>query len=109
MPENLHRGRVWRDAPIRFGNQGKSAAAAVKTGYSKALWAILDANITTIIAAIFLGALGSGPIKGFAVTLAVGVVFSVFSGLFVTRLFHDIGVEGLKRSRLSISWRRVKV
>lgn len=88
---------------------GKSAAAAVKTGYSKALWAILDANITTIIAAIFLGALGSGPIKGFAVTLAVGVVFSVFSGLFVTRLFHDIGVEGLKRSRLSISWRRVKV
>ncbi|MFN2312768.1 MAG: MMPL family transporter, partial [Spirochaetia bacterium] len=83
---------------------GKSAKAAVKAGYDKAFWAIMDANITTFIAAVFLSQLGTGPIQGFAVTLAVGIVCSMFSALFVSRLAFDFAVDVLKRSKLSIGW-----
>ncbi|MFA7370658.1 MAG: protein translocase subunit SecD, partial [Sphaerochaetaceae bacterium] len=61
---------------------GKSAAASVKAGFSKAFWTIMDANVTTIIAALVLSQLGSGSIKGFANTLAVGIVSSMFNALF---------------------------
>ena len=84
---------------------GKSAAASVKAGFQKAFWTIMDSNITTFIAAIFLSQLGSGPVKGFAVTLAVGIVSSMFTALFVARLIFDFTVETLKASKLSISWR----
>ena len=83
---------------------GKSAKAAVKAGYDKAFWTIMDANITTFIAAVFLSQLGTGPIQGFAVTLAVGIVCSMFSALFVSRLAFDFAVDVLKRSKLSIGW-----
>lgn len=83
---------------------GKSAAAAVRSGFGKALWTILDANITTFIAAIFLSQLGTGPIQGFAVTLAVGIVWSMITALVVSRLVFDFGVDTLKVKKLSIGW-----
>ncbi len=84
---------------------GKSAQAAVRAGFQKALWTVLDANITTFIAALFLSQLGTGPIQGFAVTLAVGIVSSMFTALVVTRLVFDFSTEVLKRKKLSIAWR----
>lgn len=65
---------------------GKSVKAAVELGYKKALGAILDGNITTLIAAIVLGVIGSGSVRGFAITLAMGVIISMFTALFVTKL-----------------------
>ncbi|MBN1646788.1 MAG: protein translocase subunit SecD [Spirochaetales bacterium] len=85
---------------------GKSAEASVKAGFQKAFWTIMDANITTLIAAVFLSSLGTGPIKGFAYTLAVGIVSSMFTALFVARLMFDFGLEALKMRKLSISWRK---
>jgi preprotein translocase subunit SecD len=64
----------------------RGPARAIELGYEKALSAILDANITTFITAAILFALGSGPVRGFAVTLGLGIVTSVFTALFVTRL-----------------------
>jgi protein-export membrane protein SecD len=65
---------------------GKSAIASIDSGYSRAIGTILDANITTFIAAIILFWLGSGPIRGFAVTLSIGIITSVFTAYTVTRL-----------------------
>ena len=65
---------------------GKSAIASIDAGFSRALGTILDANITTFIAAVILFQLGSGPIRGFAVTLAVGIVTTVFTAFTLTRL-----------------------
>ncbi len=69
---------------------GKTPRAAIGTGFHKALWTILDSNITTLITAIVLFEVGSGPIKGFAVTLSVGILTSVFSALVITRLLFQI-------------------
>ncbi len=85
---------------------GKSAAAAVTAGFGKAFWTVMDANITTFIAAIALSQLGSGPIQGFAVTLSVGVVSSMFTALVVSRLIFDFFTETLRVERLSIDWKR---
>jgi len=87
---------------------GKSAKAAVKAGFDKALWAILDANITTFIAAVALSLLGKGPVQGFANTLAIGIVSSLITALFVSRLIFDFATDALRMSRLSIMWRRVQ-
>ena len=86
---------------------GKSAKAAVQAGFAKAFWAIADSNITTFIAAIVLSQFGKGPIQGFAVTLAVGVVFSMFTALFVSRLIYDFNTDVLGIKRLSLGWRRL--
>ena len=83
---------------------GKSPQAAVRAGFDKAFWTVMDANITTFIAAVFLSQLGSGPIQGFAVTLSVGIVSSMFTALFVSRLVFDFSTEVLRRSKLSIAW-----
>ena len=64
----------------------KGPARAIELGYQRALSAILDANFTTLIAAIILFAMGSGPVRGFSVTLGLGIVTSVFTAVFVTRL-----------------------
>ena len=61
-------------------------AQAIKQGYSKVFWTIFDANLTTLLTAIFLYIYGSGPIKGFAVTLIIGIFSSFFTSVFVTRL-----------------------
>ena len=79
---------------------GSGMRAAVKAGFSKALSAILDGNITTLIATVVLMILGSGSIKGFAVTLMLGIVLSMFTALFVTKLllnsFLELGVQNPK-------------
>jgi preprotein translocase subunit SecD len=63
---------------------------SIKIGYEKALSSIVDANVTTMIAAIILFFFGSGPIKGFSVTLGLGIITSVFTALLITRLFIDL-------------------
>ncbi|MDR2029842.1 MAG: protein translocase subunit SecD [Treponema sp.] len=84
---------------------GKGRKAAVDAGFDKAFWAIMDSNITTFIAALFLSQLGSGPIQGFAVSLAIGVFSSVFTALFVSRLIFDFGTDVMGSRKLSVSWR----
>ncbi|WP_020614422.1 protein translocase subunit SecD [Sediminispirochaeta bajacaliforniensis] len=84
---------------------GKTPEASAKAGFRKAFWTIMDANITTFIAALVLSQLGSGPVQGFANTLAVGIVSSMFTALFVSRLIFDFGIEQLKVKKLSIGWR----
>ena len=68
---------------------GKSPLAAIDAGYSKATLTILDANVTTLIAAIVLFQFGTGPVKGFAVTLSLGVLASLFTALIVSRQIFD--------------------
>ncbi len=87
---------------------GKNRAAAINAGFDRAFWAIMDSNITTFIAAIFLSQLGTGAIQGFAVSLAIGVISSVFTALFVSRLIFDFGTEALKTEKITISWRKIK-
>ncbi len=87
---------------------GKSRAASVTSGFAHAFWAIMDANVTTFIAAAFLSQLGTGSIQGFAVSLAIGVVSSVFTALFVSRLIFDFGTETLGRNKILIGWRLSK-
>jgi len=65
---------------------GKSAIASIDSGYSRAIGTILDANITTFIATVILFWLGSGPVRGFAVTLSIGIITSVFTAFTLTRL-----------------------
>lgn len=81
-------------------NSGKSVGTAIDAGFQKALSAIVDGNVTTLIAAAVLGWLGSGTVKGFASTLAIGIVLSMFTALVVTRLivnaFYAIGLKDVK-------------
>jgi preprotein translocase subunit SecD len=77
---------------------GRSPRAAVELGYQKALSAIVDGQLTTLISAIVLAQFGTGPIKGFAVTLMVGVGCSIFTGVVVSRLMFDLWVRGLGRT-----------
>lgn len=67
-------------------NAGRSIISAIDSGYSRAMTTIIDSNLTTLIAAILLYSFGTGPIKGFAVTLGIGIVTSFFSAIMVTRL-----------------------
>ena len=69
---------------------GKTVRSAVDGGFERAFRAILDSSITTLIAAIVLLSYGTGPIKGFAVTLAVGIVANMFSAVFVSRFLFDL-------------------
>jgi preprotein translocase subunit SecD len=71
----------------------KGPARAIELGYEKALSAILDANITTFITAVILFAMGSGPVRGFAITLGLGILTSVFTAIYVTRLMVVIWYE----------------
>ena len=71
----------------------KGPARAIELGYEKALSAIVDANITTIITAIILFVMGSGPVRGFAITLGFGIITSVFTAIYVTRLFVTMWFE----------------
>ena len=83
---------------------GKSRAASVHAGFDRAFWAVMDSNITTFIAALFLSQLGTGPIQGFAVSLAIGVFSSVFTALFVSRFIFDVGTESLRKEKISVGW-----
>ncbi|MEM9937904.1 MAG: protein translocase subunit SecD [Pseudomonadota bacterium] len=81
---------------------GRSPATALQTGYEHAFSAILDANVTTFIAASILYLIGSGPVKGFAVTLAIGIVTSVFTAFVVTRWFTVMYLRTARPKRLAI-------
>lgn len=81
---------------------GKTPRAAIDAGYARAFWTIIDAQVTTAIAGFVLWQYGSGPIKGFAVTLLIGIVCSVYTGIFVTRIIYDFLVKRTKLEQLSI-------
>ena len=81
---------------------GNSPHASIQAGYEKAFSTIADANITTLIAAIVLLSYGTGPIKGFAVTLAIGVMTSMFTAIMGTRAVINLAYGGRRISRLSI-------
>lgn len=76
---------------------GKSSRAAVDLGYRRALSAIIDGQITTVIAGIVLAQYGTGPLKGFAITLIVGTICSIFTGVLVSRLFFELWIRFLGR------------
>ncbi len=82
---------------------GKSVISSIASGFSRAFRTILDANVTTIIAAIFLFQFGTGPIRGFAVTLIIGITASMFTAVFVSHLIFDLTQsKKKKREKLSI-------
>ncbi|MDV7400723.1 protein translocase subunit SecD, partial [Arthrospira platensis SPKY1] len=74
----------------------------IQAGYERALSIIMDANITTLIAALILYMLGSGPVKGFAVTLAVGIFTSVFTAFVLTRWLSVMWVKTFKVKKLAV-------
>ncbi|UZD92449.1 protein translocase subunit SecD [Cognatishimia activa] len=80
----------------------KGVARAIDLGYEKALSAIIDANITTFITAVILFAMGSGPVRGFAITLGAGIMTSVFTAIFVTRLMVVIWYERRRPKTLEV-------
>ncbi|MCB9991116.1 MAG: protein translocase subunit SecD [Rhodospirillales bacterium] len=82
--------------------QGRSAMSAIDSGYSRAMATIIDSNLTTLIAAIILFSFGTGPIKGFAVTLGIGIVTSFFSAIMVTRLMVLTWLKNKKPSELKV-------
>jgi preprotein translocase subunit SecD len=81
---------------------GRTPRAAIDAGYDRATLTILDANVTTLIAAVVLFQFGTGPIKGFAVTLSLGVIASLFTSLVMSRLIFDYILMGRKVKTLSI-------
>ena len=81
---------------------GNSPQASIHAGYEKAFTTIADANITTLFAAIILFSFGTGPIKGFAVTLSLGIVCSMFTSIIVTRAIVNLVYGGRKLRRLVI-------
>ena len=83
-------------------NSEKNQLVAFDSGYTKSKTAILDANVTTFIAAIILFFLGSGPIKGFSVTLGVGILTTLFSVYFIARLLTSLYVVRNKDTQIKL-------
>ncbi|TKJ38556.1 protein translocase subunit SecD [candidate division LCP-89 bacterium B3_LCP] len=81
---------------------GKTVRASIDAGYARATVTVLDANITTIIAAVVLFQFGTGPIKGFALTLMIGIVASLYTALIGTRLLFDLYTQKFAPKKLSI-------
>lgn len=81
---------------------GRTIRAAVEAGYDKAFTAIVDGHVTIFISGLILAQYGTGPVKGFAVTLIIGIIASLFTGVFCTRLVFDWWVRGAKAKRLSV-------
>ncbi|MDP6037635.1 MAG: protein translocase subunit SecD, partial [Candidatus Latescibacteria bacterium] len=86
---------------------GKTVRAAVENGYARAVQTIVDANVTTIITAIVLYQYGTGPIKGFALTLMIGIISSMFTAIFVTRTIYDAIISRQINPSLNIGKLRV--
>jgi preprotein translocase subunit SecD len=86
---------------------GKTKQAVVSHGFSRAFSAILDSNVTTVIAALVLTQLGKGSIQGFAVTLLIGNIATLFAAVFVSRLIFDFELDVLKAKRLVLTWRKI--
>ncbi len=83
-------------------NLGKTVRAAIDSGFKRVFITIFDSNITTLIAAIVLFQFGTGPIKGFAVTLSIGIVASMFTAVFVSRFIFDLMASKMRMEKLSI-------
>ncbi|HPR16769.1 MAG TPA: protein translocase subunit SecD [Candidatus Cloacimonadota bacterium] len=81
---------------------GKTVRSAVDSGFSRALITILDANVTTLITALVLYQFGTGPIRGFAVTLSIGIVGSMFTAIFLAKAIFDLFITNSAREKLSI-------
>ena len=81
---------------------GNTPQASIHAGYDKALSTIMDANITTLIAAVVLYIFGTGPIKGFAITLSIGIMTSMFTAIMGTRAIVNLSIGGKKIEKLSI-------
>jgi preprotein translocase subunit SecD len=81
---------------------GSSPQASIQAGYEKALSTIIDANITTLIAGVVLFSFGTGPIKGFAVTLSIGILTSLVTALLISRAMVNLIYGGRRLSKLSI-------
>ena len=75
---------------------GRKVRAAIEAGYKRAISTIIDSNLTTLFAALFLFIFGTGPIKGFAVTLSLGILTSMFTAIMVTRLFIVLWTDAKK-------------
>ncbi|WP_421763511.1 protein translocase subunit SecDF [Ekhidna sp.] len=82
---------------------GSGLKAAISSGYSKAYWSIFDANVTTLIVGIILFTMGQGPVKGFAITLMIGIVCSFFSAVFITRVVVEAFSKKGDASKLSFA------
>ncbi|HMD71215.1 MAG TPA: protein translocase subunit SecD [Bryobacteraceae bacterium] len=76
---------------------GKSVVAAVDTGFNKAWWTIVDTHVTTVVSCAFLFLFGEGPVKGFAVTLTIGLIANVFTAVFVSRTIFDYELSGRRQ------------
>jgi preprotein translocase subunit SecD len=76
---------------------GKAVIAAVDTGFNKAWWTIVDTHVTTVVSCAFLFLFGEGPVRGFAVTLVIGLIANVFTAVFVSRTIFDYELSGHRR------------
>jgi preprotein translocase subunit SecD len=76
---------------------GKAVIAAVDTGFNKAWWTIVDTHVTTIVSCAFLFLFGEGPVRGFAVTLVIGLIANVFTAVFVSKTIFDYELSGRRR------------
>jgi preprotein translocase subunit SecD len=82
--------------------KGKDVRLAIEEGYDKAFSAILDGNVTAILAAAFLFQFGTGPVKGFGITLMWGLIISMFTCVYATKLFYDVWFAAYKPKTLSV-------
>jgi preprotein translocase subunit SecD len=81
---------------------GKTPRASIETGYAKAFMTIFDTNVNALIASLFLFGFGTGPVKGFAVTLSIGIISSLFTAVFVTRIIFDYFIWYRKIESVSV-------
>jgi preprotein translocase subunit SecD len=81
---------------------GKSPNGAVTGGFNRAFWTIFDSNLTTVIAAMVLYQFGTGPIRGFAVTLIIGIISSMFTAIYGSRFVFDFVLKHWRIKRISI-------
>ncbi|PJZ23943.1 protein translocase subunit SecD [Leptospira hartskeerlii] len=87
---------------------GKHVSAAVAQGFENAFWTIMDSNVTTLISGILMIKLGNGPIKGFAITLCWGIITSLFTSLFLSRMIMDLLVNKLGVRKLQIGFKKLE-
>ena len=76
---------------------GKTPRTAISAGFGKAFWTIIDANVTSLVAAAILFQFGTGPIQGFAVTLSIGLISNMFTAIFVSRFIFDLVLGGRRQ------------
>jgi preprotein translocase subunit SecD len=86
--------------------KGASPQLAINGGFDRAFVTILDANITTLLVAVILYSIGTGPVKGFAITLSIGILTSMFTAIMGTRSLINLAVGGRNLKGLSIGWQR---